>query len=233
MFFSVLEEILFSCSMSCCCCFSGLYFFNKKFITDFEIMCLFEESLNKLLQPSNLSWSLSTWGRNVSKYHEDYNLLRYALKKKIYDALKKNASKTYFQSEFIKMQLMMYLIQVLFQYYDIDNVSIEFQLIELDNSVINSFYNYTDTQIASLETKRNNFWKNFAKQSDGSSIDLQSTDKTIQKMLEKKLIQLLINCINEKINFDNILNIILKKTDEIEEQKKQVEESFMSLNSTA
>ena len=233
MFYSVLEEILFYFSTSCCCCYSGLYFFSKKMITRFDIMCLFEDSLNKLLTPSNLSWSLSTWSHTLSKYHDDYKVLQYVLEKKIYDALKKNISNNYFQSDFIQKQLMMHIIQVLFSYYDSDNNYPEFQLIELDNSVINSFYNYIDTQIASLEPKRNNFWINFAKQSDGSSIDLQTTDKTIQKMMEKKLFYLLIKCINEKIDFEQILNIILRKIDEFEEQKTQVEESFLSLNSTA
>jgi len=90
-------------------------------ITRFDIMCLFEDSLNKLLTPSNLSWSLSTWSHTLSKYHDDYKVLQYVLEKKIYYALKKNISNNYFQSDFIQKQLMMHIIQVLFSYYSPNN----------------------------------------------------------------------------------------------------------------
>lgn len=236
MFLTFCEELAFYLTTSCCC-YAGIYFFSKKLTTRYDITRSFEETLNDLLSPPSeySSWSLNKWTFHIDKYHDDYNKLRYDLEAKIYKALKKNKSPNYFCSDFIKKQLMFYIIDVLFDILD-ENGEIKennyspFELIELDEFIC--FFNYTDNIKKSLQIRSICFWNNFKKQKDGSELDFESTNKTYHKLFCKKLINLLLIVINKKIDFEEAINIILTKLDKIKAEKKNQEEVFLNLNNT-
>lgn len=236
MFLTICEELAFSLTTSCLCCYVGIYFFSKKMAARYEITCFFEETLNDLFSPpSDYVWSLNKWNFGISKYHDDYNKLRYILEKKIYHALKKNKSLNYFYDNFIQKQLMFHITHILFDSLDDDgefkkNSSIPFELKELDNSIIHYIYKYTKDEKDSLLEISTSFWNNFKKQKDGTLLDLLSTNRTDQKLFEKKLIFLLIKVINEKIDFENVINIILSKVDEIVLIEKKKKDEFLNLN---
>ena len=237
MILTICEELAFYLTTSCLCCFTGLCFFSKKMVTRYEITCLFENTLNDLFsRPSDYVWSLDKWNFRISKYHEDYNKLRFTLEKKIYDALKKNKSPNYIHSSFIEKQLMFHIVHILFDSLD-DNgefkesSSIPFELKELDNHIIHSMYHYTQDEKDSLLEISTSFWEKFKIQKDGTLLDLSSTNRTDHKLFEKKLINLLIKVINEKINFQEVIDAILKKVDADVNNEKKKEEGFHNLNS--
>lgn len=236
MILTICEELAFYLTTSCLCCFTGLCFFSKKMATRYEITCLFEKTLNDLFSPpSDYVWDLNKWNFRISEYHEDYNKLCFILEKKIYNALKKNKSPNYFHSSFIEKQLMFYVVHILFDSLD-DNgefkesSSIPFELKELDNHIIHSMYNYTQDEKDSLLEISKSFWENFKIQKDGTLLDLSSTNRTDQVLFEKKLISYLIKVINTKIDFENVINIILSKVDENVLKENKNKEEFHNLN---
>ena len=236
MILTICEELAFYLTTSCLCCFTGLCFFSKKMVTRYEITCLFENTLNDLFsRPSGYVWSFDKWDFRISEYHEDYNKLRFTLEKKIYDALKKNMSPNYFHTSFIEKQLMFHIVHILFDSLD-DNgefkesSSIPFELKELDNHIIHSMYNYTQDEKDSLLEISKSFWEKFKIQKDGTLLDLLSTNRTDHVNFEKKLIFYLIKVINEKIDFENVINIILTKVDENVLKEKRKDEEFHNLN---
>jgi hypothetical protein len=236
MILTICEELAFYLTTSCLCCFTGIYFFSKKMVARFEITCLFEKTLNNLFSPpSDYVWSLNKWNFRISEYHDDYKKLRFILEKKIYHALKKNKSPNYFHGDFIQKQLMFHIVHILFDSLD-DNgefkktSSIPFELKELDNHIIHSMYNYTQDEKDSLLEISTSFWYKFKIQKDGTLLDLLSTDRSDQVLFEQKLIFLLIKVINEKIDFENVINIILSKVDEMVLIEKNKKEEFLNLN---
>ena len=205
-------------------------------VTRCEITCLFEKTLNDLFSPpSDYVWSLNKWNFRISEYHDDYKKLRFILEKKIYHALKKNKSPNYFHANFIEKQLMFYIVHILFDSLD-DNgefkesSSIPFELKELDNHIVHFMYNYTQDEKDYLLEISKSFWEKFKIQKDGTLLDLSSTNRTDQVLFEQKLITLLIKVINEKIDFEKVINIILSKVDEIVYIEKKKKDDFLNLN---